>query len=57
MRIEEPILYVRMQIAALNLEQTEQKECKRLLDDGKLTLDSITDIDPSVYASYHWVSS
>lgn len=56
-RIEEPILYVRMQIAALKLEQSEQKECKKLLDEGKHTLDSMTDIDPSVYASYHWVSS
>lgn len=28
-RIEEPILYVRMQIAALKLEQSEQKECKK----------------------------
>lgn len=33
------------------------RECKRLLDDGKSTLDSMTDIDPTVYASYHWVSS
>eukprot|EP01018_Ginkgo_biloba_P005425 Gb_08030 [translate_table: standard] len=57
MRIEEPILYVKMRIAALKLEQGEQKECKKLLDDGKNTLDSMTDIDPSVYASYHWVSS
>ncbi|KAH9315693.1 hypothetical protein KI387_024320 [Taxus chinensis] len=56
-RIEEPIIYVRMQIAALKLEQGEQKECKRLLDDGKSSLDSMNDIDPSVYASYHWVSS
>ncbi|XP_068635328.1 26S proteasome non-ATPase regulatory subunit 13 homolog B-like [Aristolochia californica] len=57
MRIEEPILYVKMQIAAFNLEKGEQKECKKLLEEGKTTLDSMTDIDPSVYASYHWVSS
>ncbi|XP_057842496.1 26S proteasome non-ATPase regulatory subunit 13 homolog B [Cryptomeria japonica] len=57
MRVEEPIIYVRMQIAAFKLEQGEQRECKRLLDDGKSTLDSMTDIDPTVYASYHWVSS
>lgn len=56
-RIEEPILYVRRQIAALKLEQSEQKECKKLLDEGKNTLDSMTDIDPFVYANYHWVSS
>ncbi|ONK71555.1 uncharacterized protein A4U43_C04F9840 [Asparagus officinalis] len=57
LRIEEPILYVKMQIAAFNLEKGNQKECKKLLDDGKTTLDSMTDVDPSVHASYYWVSS
>ncbi|XVF13707.1 hypothetical protein REPUB_Repub08aG0230600 [Reevesia pubescens] len=56
-RIEEPILYIKMQIAKYKLEQGDQKECKKLLEDGKSTLDSMTDIDPSVYASYYWVSS
>ncbi|KAL5546994.1 hypothetical protein UlMin_006681, partial [Ulmus minor] len=45
-RIEEPILYNKMQIA-----------CKKLLDDEKSTLDSMTDIDLSLYANYYWVSS
>ncbi|KAF7127738.1 hypothetical protein RHSIM_Rhsim11G0028300 [Rhododendron simsii] len=57
MRIEEPILYIKMQIAIFNVEKGDQKECKKLLEDGKTTLDSMTDIDPSVYASYYWVSS
>lgn len=57
LRIEEPILYIKMQIAVFNLEKGDQKECKKLLEDGKSTLDSMTDIDPSVYASYYWVSS
>ncbi|GMQ04145.1 hypothetical protein CsSME_00049667 [Camellia sinensis var. sinensis] len=57
MRIEEPILYIKMQIATLQLEKGSQKECKKLLEDGKSTLDSMTDIDPSVYANYYWVSS
>lgn len=56
-RIEEPVLYIKMQIALFKLEQGEQKECKKLLEDGKTTLDSMTDIDPSVYASFYWVSS
>ncbi|KAF5176845.1 26S proteasome non-ATPase regulatory subunit 13-like protein [Thalictrum thalictroides] len=56
-RIEEPILYAKLQIAAFKLEKGDQKGCMNLLDDGKTTLDSMTDIDPSVYASYHWVSS
>lgn len=57
MRIEEPILYIKMQIAVYKLEQGDQKECQNLLEDGKSTLDSMTDIDPSVYASYYWISS
>ncbi|GLT58467.1 hypothetical protein SLA2020_313570 [Shorea laevis] len=56
-RIEEPILYIKMQIASFKLEQGDQKECKKLVEDGKSTLDSMTDIDPSVYSSYYWVSS
>ncbi|XP_078438054.1 26S proteasome non-ATPase regulatory subunit 13 homolog B-like [Wolffia australiana] len=57
LRIDEPILYVKMQIASFNLERGNEKECKKLLEDGKSTLDSMTDIDPSVHASYYWVSS
>lgn len=56
-RIEEPILYIKMQIGVFKLEQGGQKECKKLLDEGKSTLDSMTDIDPSVYANFYWVSS
>ncbi|OAY24421.1 26S proteasome non-ATPase regulatory subunit 13 homolog B [Manihot esculenta] len=56
-RNEEPILYIKMQLAIFKLEQGDQKECKKLLEDGKSTLDSMTDIDPSVYANYYWVSS
>lgn len=55
--IEEPILYIKMQLAIFKLEQGDQKECKKLLEDGKSTLDSMTDIDPTVYANYYWVSS
>ncbi|KAG6408263.1 hypothetical protein SASPL_131267 [Salvia splendens] len=56
-RIEESILYINMQIGLFKLEQGDQKECKKLLEEGKNTLDSMTDIDPSVYASYYWISS
>ncbi|CAM9001591.1 unnamed protein product [Rhodiola kirilowii] len=57
MRLEEPVLYIKLQIAVLKLEQGNYKECKNLLEDGKTTLDGMTDIDPSVYASFYWVSS
>ncbi|XP_066344155.1 26S proteasome non-ATPase regulatory subunit 13 homolog B-like [Miscanthus floridulus] len=56
-RINEPILYVKMQIAAINLEKGNQKECKNLLEDGKTTLNSMTDVDPTVHASFYWISS
>ncbi|WOK99045.1 26S proteasome non-ATPase regulatory subunit [Canna indica] len=57
LRIDEPIIYVMMQIAALYLEKGCQKECKKLLDEGSSTLDSMTEVDPSVHASYYWISS
>ncbi|KAI3882099.1 hypothetical protein MKX03_021235 [Papaver bracteatum] len=41
---EEPVLYTKMQIA-------------NLLDDGNTTLDSMSDMDPSVYAINYLVSS
>jgi 26S proteasome regulatory subunit N9 len=56
-RVEEPILYVRMQIATFLLEQGNQKECKKLLEEGKITLDGMVDVDPSVQASYFWICS
>lgn len=57
MRMEEPVLYIKLQIALFKLELGDKKRCKTLLEEGKSTLDSMTDIDPSVYASYYWVSS
>eukprot|EP00245_Coleochaete_scutata_P006003 TRINITY_DN20104_c0_g1_i1.p1 TRINITY_DN20104_c0_g1~~TRINITY_DN20104_c0_g1_i1.p1 ORF type:complete len:401 (-),score=70.79 TRINITY_DN20104_c0_g1_i1:483-1646(-) len=56
-RVEEPILYLKMQIAALKLQAGGQSECKQLLEEGRSTLDTMTDVDPSVHASLHWVSS
>jgi 26S proteasome regulatory subunit N9 len=46
-RINKPILYVKMQVASINLEKGNQKECKNLLEEGKTTLDIMTDVDPS----------
>lgn len=57
LRIEEPILYIKMQIASLHLEKGNQKDCKLLLEEGKSTLDSMSEVDPSVHASYYWISS
>ncbi|KAL5215449.1 hypothetical protein ABZP36_006850 [Zizania latifolia] len=56
-RVEEPILYVKMQIATFFLEKGNQKDCKNLLEEGKSTLDSMVDVDPSVHAAYYWICS
>jgi 26S proteasome regulatory subunit N9 len=57
LRIDEPILHVKMQIAAIHLDKGSQKECKNLLEEGKTTLDGMTDVDPTVHASFYWISS
>ncbi|GJN23941.1 hypothetical protein PR202_gb11638 [Eleusine coracana subsp. coracana] len=56
-RVEEPILYVKMQIATFLLEKGNQKDCKKLLEEGKTTLNSLVDVDPSIHASYYWICS
>ncbi|CAN6240733.1 unnamed protein product [Urochloa humidicola] len=56
-RVEEPILYVKMQIATFLLEKGNQKGCKKLLEEGKTTLDSMVDVDPSVHGAYYLVCS
>jgi 26S proteasome regulatory subunit N9 len=56
-RVEEPILYVKMQIATFLLEKGNQKGCKKLLEEGKTTLDGMVDVDPSVHGTYYWVCS
>jgi 26S proteasome regulatory subunit N9 len=57
LRVEEPVLYVKMQVATLHLETGNQKDCKKLLEEGKSTVDSMTDVDPTVHASFYWISS
>ncbi|KAJ0477793.1 putative proteasome component (PCI) domain, 26S Proteasome non-ATPase regulatory subunit 13 [Helianthus annuus] len=54
---EDAISYLEGVIEKLRATKETRIECKNLLEDGKSTLDSMTDIDPSVYANYYWVSS
>lgn len=56
-RVEEPIVYIKMQIALFKFSQCDQRESKKLLEDGKSTIDSMTDINPPVYSSYYCVPS
>eukprot|EP00898_Chlorokybus_atmophyticus_P000432 jgi/Chlat1/138/Chrsp1S00227 len=55
--VQQPVLFVRIQLAPLKLAMGDLKECKRIIDESKATLDSLTDVDPSVHATVHWVSS
>jgi len=56
-RVEEPVVLLKMQIALVNLRMGNQPECKVLMDEGQVELDSITDVDPVVHSSLHFVSS
>ncbi|KAI9073598.1 hypothetical protein K1719_044445 [Acacia pycnantha] len=52
-RIEEPIVFMTMEIAFLKLDEADPKECKKLIEHGKGIRDSVTDVDTSVYAIYY----
>ncbi|KAI3716841.1 hypothetical protein L1987_68029 [Smallanthus sonchifolius] len=54
--LEGPILFINMQIAFFYLRKQDHKECKNLLDNGDTTLNSMSGIDPCVYAHYYWMS-
>ncbi|KAK4261504.1 hypothetical protein QN277_004491 [Acacia crassicarpa] len=56
-RIEEPIVFIMMEKAFLVLEEGNPKECKKIIEHGKGILDSVTDVDSSVYAIYYSVLS
>lgn len=56
-KINEPALYVTMQIAALKLQRGDRQGCKVLLEEAKVNLVGLTDVDPTIHSSVHWVSS
>lgn len=45
-RIEEAVVYMSMQMAALKLQSGEQRECKQLLDQARATLDAFQGAPP-----------
>lgn len=55
--VEEARLYVKMHYALSLLNQGEEEECKNLLEEGKIKLDSMTDVSQIVYGAFYWVSS
>lgn len=56
-RAQQPILYARMQIAMQKLHSGDVLVCKEMLEEGKSALDSMSEVDPSVHALVHLVSS
>mmetsp|Transcript_31111 Transcript_31111/g.80344 ORF Transcript_31111/g.80344 Transcript_31111/m.80344 type:complete len:388 (+) Transcript_31111:285-1448(+) len=56
-RSEQPVLYLAMQVAQYHLQMGEVTKCRDAVAEGKAALDAIDDVDPSVSASVHYVSS
>lgn len=56
-RSPEPILFIKMHIAQHHLESGSVSDTKKLVEEGKKSLDEISDADPSVSAAVYYVSS
>lgn len=53
---EEPILYLKMQIAQYQLLLGNIGDCKNAYLDGEAQLETMTEVDPQVSAAVHYVS-
>lgn len=56
-RSEQPLLFLKMHIAQQQLEMGAIQECKVMVEEAKEELDALMDVDPSVSAAVHYVSS
>eukprot|EP00879_Flechtneria_rotunda_P027333 GHRR01029278.1.p1 GENE.GHRR01029278.1~~GHRR01029278.1.p1 ORF type:complete len:339 (+),score=124.00 GHRR01029278.1:1679-2695(+) len=56
-RSEQPLLFLKMHIAQQKLEMGQVQECKVMVEEAKTELDSLADVDPSVSAAVHYISS
>eukprot|EP00899_Mesostigma_viride_P024438 jgi/Mesvir1/5179/Mv15314-RA.1 len=56
-RVAEPLLYIRMQMASIKLNSGDVAACKAAMEEGNAALENLTDLDPSVHACVHWVTS
>lgn len=54
---EQPLLFLKMHIAQQQLEMGAVQECKVKIEEAKTELDALADVDPSVSAAVHYVSS
>ncbi|KAI3438613.1 hypothetical protein D9Q98_001036 [Chlorella vulgaris] len=55
--MQQPILYLRMQLAQYALVQGHLQDCKRTFQAGREDLESLTDVDPQVSASVFYAAS
>jgi 26S proteasome regulatory subunit N9 len=53
----QPALFLKMHIAQHKLDMSDLPACKKMIEDGRETLDTLADVDPSVSAAVYYVSS
>lgn len=56
-RGKEPMLFLNMHIAQLQLETGGVQECKALIEEGREQLEVLSEVDPCVSAAVYYVSS
>ena len=56
-RVEEPVVYVLMQVAAVKLQGGDESGCAALLEEGRSSVERLSEVDPSVHAIVNWVTS
>lgn len=56
-RSAEPVLYVRMHVAVLQLHDGNAGACKALVEEGKTDLDGLIEPEPAVSASVHFAAA
>ncbi|KAL4425759.1 hypothetical protein ABPG75_009775 [Micractinium tetrahymenae] len=54
---QQPILYLRMQLAQYALVQGRTQECKHAFEEGREELEGMADVDPQVSASVYYAAS
>lgn len=56
-RSDQPLLFLKMHIAQQQLEMGAVQDCKVKIEEAKPELEALADVDPSVSAAVHYVSS
>lgn len=56
-RLEQPLLFLRLQIAQVKLNNDDLPGCTSIIDQGKDDLEAMHDVDPDVSAAYYFSKS